>query len=270
MSQEQRAARPSTGSSTGGGKPVAAALAGEWTRLWTVPSTWWCLVTAAAVMLGLGLAFALEAAGDPGTATPPQPAWVAGEFAILTAQFVLMVMVTLAVTSEYATGAISTTLQWTPRRGLLLVARTVVPAGVATVAGVVLAVVTDVAARMAFSRLELPLADTAKSLGTIAIVLASGALLTVGAGLLLRSTAGALATVLLLWLVLPLVLPVLGVGWLQTAAAHLPGTAAMSLFDGLGVGNGSTSATTAIGILAVWTGAALTAGATSVIKRDAA
>lgn len=264
MNADRRATGPA-----GGGGPVARALAGEWARLWTVPSTWWCLVAAAAVMLGLGVAFAMEAAADPVTARPPEPAWVAGEFAVLAAQFLLLGMVTLAVTSEYATGAISATLQWTPRRGLLLVARAVVPAGVATIVGVVLAAAADIAAGVAFNRLELPAADTARSLGTIAIVLLSGALLTIGVGLVLRSAAGTLSTVLLLWLVLPLALPAFDIAWLRTAAEHLPGSAAMSLFAGLSVVDG-LDGRPAVAVLAAWAGVALVAGAISFLKRDAA
>ena len=38
-------------------------------------------------------------------------------------QFALLVLALLAVTQEYASGAIGPTLQWTPRRGVLLAAR---------------------------------------------------------------------------------------------------------------------------------------------------
>ena len=53
--------------------------------------------------------------------------------------------------------------------------------------------------------------DAAESLGRIAAVLVAGGVLAVGVALLLRSTAGALATVFLLQLVLPAMLPSFGV-----------------------------------------------------------
>lgn len=245
-------------------RATAHALAAEWTRLHTVPATWWCLAGTTAVVVAMGTAFTVEASGNPSSEQPP--AWVAGEFALLPAQFVLSVLVLLAITSEYATGAISTTLQWTPRRAVLLLARTVVPSLVAVTSGVVLAVGADLAA-WAGSSLKLPLAGLAASITDIVLALTTVALLTVGLGFLLRSTAAALATMSLLLLVLPLVLPFFGLQWLQTLAHHLPGSAVLTLLQGVGPAGADGPAP--IPVLLAWSSAAMLAGSLAFLRRDA-
>src|SRR3712207_2188647 len=90
------------------------------------------------------------------------------------------------------------TLQWTPRRGVLLAARVTVPVVVATVTGVVLALVADVAAAMIAPDLTLTASDLADSLGGIAAVLLAGGALAGGGGVALRHHgAGAGGVVLL-------------------------------------------------------------------------
>ena len=84
--------------------------AAEWTRLWTVRTTWGFLAAAAVVMIGIGTIAGLEAAAEP---VPPQgdPAWAIAPFAAMPAQFALLALALLAVTADYATGGIVPTLQ---------------------------------------------------------------------------------------------------------------------------------------------------------------
>ena len=73
---------------------------------------------AAALMLFIG-----GAAGANHSGNDPAPIWIAAETATVPGQFVFAVLVLLAVTGEYATGAIRSTLQWLPSRATLLAAR---------------------------------------------------------------------------------------------------------------------------------------------------
>jgi hypothetical protein len=240
------------------------AAAAEWLRLRTVRTTWWCLLAAAVTIVGIGATAAFdEAQGPVGPHTVP--ATFAGEFGVLPGQFALLVLALLAVTQEYASGAIGPTLQWTPRRGVLLAARVTVPVVVATVAGVLLALVADVAAWLIAPDLTLTFADAADSLGRIAAVLVAGGVLAVGAGLLLRSTAGALATVFLLQLVLPAMLPGFGVEWMADLGKLLPGSGAIWTL----LGEPDMTAAAAMALLVGWSGAALVAGGWSLLRRDA-
>ncbi|WP_052091189.1 hypothetical protein [Modestobacter caceresii] len=241
------------------------AAGAEFLRLRTVRTTWWCLLAAAVTVVGIGATAALDEATGPADPLTGLPATFAGEFGVLLGQFALLVLALLAVTPEYATGSIGPTLQWTPRRGVLLAARVTVPVVVATVAGVLLALVADVAAWLIAPDLTLTPADLADSLGRVAAVLAAGSVLAVGVGLLLRSTAGALATVFLLQLVLPALLPGFGVEWMADLGELLPGTGAVWML----LGEPDMTAAAAATLLVGWSGVALAAGGWSLLRRDA-
>jgi ABC-2 type transport system permease protein len=96
-------------------------------------------------------------------------------------------------------------------------------------------------------------------------VLLAGSLLAVGAGLLLRSTAGALATVFMLQLVLPFLLPAFGVAWMAELGELLPGSGATWTL----LGEPEMTAAQATTLLVGWSAAALAAGGWSLLRRDA-
>ena len=244
---------------------LGRAVRAEWLRLRTVRTTWWCLLAAAGTIVGIGATAAFDMAQGPAEFTSGLSATFAGEFGVLPGQFALLVLALLAVTQEYASGVIGPTLQWTPRRGVLLAARVTVPVAVATVTGVLLALITDVLALLVDPDLTLSFADAADSLGRIAAVLAAGSVLAVGIGLLLRSTAGALATVFLLQLVLPFLLPSFGVAWMADLGELLPGSGAIWTL----LGEPDMSAAQATALLVGWSGMALVAGGWSLLRRDA-
>jgi ABC-2 type transport system permease protein len=171
------------------------------------------------------------------------------------------------VTSDYATGGIVPTLQWTPRRGILFLARTVVVAGVATTLGVLLGFASAVAAfAAARPGLTLPVDDGLDVFGTVAFVLAAGTALAVGLGFLLRNTAGALVAVFLLMLVLPILLPQFGYEWLSEVAQILPGSGAAFLL--LRQVPGMTQASS-VTVLLVWAGGTLLLGWLRLVRDDA-
>jgi ABC-2 type transport system permease protein len=103
------------------GRVSARTCAAEWTRLWTVKATWWFLVAATVVLVGLGIALGFEAAADP-VRLQGEPAWQTAQYIAMPAQFALLAFALTAVTSDYATGRIVPTLQWTPRRTVLFLA----------------------------------------------------------------------------------------------------------------------------------------------------
>lgn len=242
--------------------------AAEWTRLWSVRSTWWFLAAAAVAMVGLGLVAGTDAAGSPEDATG-EAAWLASRVATFPAQFALLGLALTAVTADHATGGIVPTLQWTPRRSVLFWCRALVAAGAATVAGLVLAAAAGVTAYVvARPVLRLPWREGLESLGAVAVVLAAGTLLAVGLGAWLRSTAGGLVSVFLLVLVLPVLLPQLGYTWLVSVADLLPGVSSLFLLLGEPTGRGlsDTSATLTVG---AWAVGALALGWWRLVRADA-
>jgi hypothetical protein len=248
------------------GRVLARTCAAEWTRLWTVRGSWWFLAAAAVTMVGIAAVAGFDVAGD---AAPPGSAvaWEVVTVTVMPAQFALLTLVLTAVTSDYATGGIVPALQWTPRRGVLLLARTGVTVATATAAGVLLAVAAGVAASAAGSPIVgLPVDEGLDALGAVALVVAAGTALAAGLGFLLRHTAGALVTVFLLMLVLPLLLPQFGLAWMSALAEVLPGSGAAFLL--LGEVPGMTEASSVTTLLA-WAGGALLLGWLRLARDDA-
>ena len=239
------------------------AAAAEWGRLWTIRSTWWCLLAAAGLMLFVG-----GAAGASHDGVDPAPIWQPAQLAIVPGQFPFLLVVLLAVTGEYATGAIRSTLQWVPRRGILLTARIVVPIAFTTACAVAVAAATDLVAWVFVGQAaEVVPSDIAASLGRIALVVAFGSVLSVGIGLFLRSTAGTLTAIFLLVIVLPIALGNTGVRVLVAISDSLPGRAIVSM---LVVDQGELAASAIATVMTAWTAAAVLAGGWSLLHRDTA
>ncbi|MEV6412021.1 hypothetical protein [Kribbella sp. NPDC051718] len=240
----------------------------EWLRLWTVKATWWFVAVAASIMIGLGAVAGFDAGGD----SPPPPdatAWTAAHFTVLPALFLFLALVLTAVTSDYATGGIIPTLQWTPRRTILFLARTIVAVTTATALGTALALASALAAFTgAHPALDLPLPEGINTLTTIAFVFATTTALAAGLGFTLRNTAGGLVAIFLLILLLPLVLPQFGYHWLTTIADLLPGSRAVYLLNGEPTDRGFTHTSSAI-VLLTWSTLTLLLGHLRLHHTDA-
>jgi ABC-2 type transport system permease protein len=258
-------ATPGTAHDVAAARVFVRTCAAEWTRLWTVRTTWGFVAAAAVAMVGIGALAGLEAAADP---VPPEgdPAWAVSAVAAMPAQFALLALALIAVTSDYATGGIVPTLQWTPRRTVLCSARAIVAVGVATTLGVLLGIGSAVAASVAAPGLSLPWDVGLDVLATVAFVFATGTSLAVGLGFLLRNTAGALVTVFLLMLLLPVLLPQFGYEWMSALASVLPGSGAVFLL--LGEVPRMTEASWVTALLA-WAGGALLLGWLRLLRNDA-
>ena len=237
------------------------AVAAEWTRLLTVRSTWWCLLAATALMLFVG-----AAAGADHNGVDPAPIWVPAQMALAPSQFAFLLVVLLAVTGEYATGAIRSSLQWVPRRGVLLAARALVPVVFATACAVVVAAATSLVAwGFVGEAAEVVPGDILRSFGGVALVVAFGSVLTAGIGLFLRSTAGTLTAIFLLVLALPIALGNTGVRWLVAVSDSLPGRAIVSVLVVDEVELGARAIAT---VMIAWASAAVLAGGWSLLHRD--
>lgn len=249
------------------GRLFARTCAAEWTRLWTVKATWWFVAAAGVTMVGLGTVAGFDAGGEPAPAQRDS-AWVASAFTAVPAQFALLALVLTAVTSDYATGGIVPALQWTPRRTVLFLARTVVAVGAATGVGVLLAFAATLAGFTAARPvLALPL-DGIDVLATVGFVFAAGTLLAAGLGFVLRNTAGSLVAVFLLILVLPLMLPQFGYRWMTELADLMPGTNALFLLLGEPAARGMTNTSAMLTMLG-WAAGALLLGWLRLLRDDA-
>jgi ABC-2 type transport system permease protein len=257
-------------SPTSTGTPATLARTGraEWSRIWSVRSSWvFALLTAVAV-LGLGTLVGIDAADDPSGPPADATAWDGARPSAMFALFGMLALAVVASTADHATGAIVPTLQWTPRRGVLLAARSTVVVVTTTLLGVLLVGAASVAVRALVPGIGLPADEGVDTLGGLALVLACCALLAVGLGLALRSTAGGLVTVIALVLVLPPLLANLPFAWAVDLSALLPGSNALFLIFGEGPRDDMTVTSSRL-LLAAWGLAALLAGGWRLMRTDA-
>jgi ABC-2 type transport system permease protein len=241
----------------------------EWFRIWSVRSSWVFALVTAVVVVGFGTIIGYDVAGDPSSGPPPgASAWEGGRLTAMFALFGILAMAVVTGTADHGTGGIVPTLQWTPRRGVLLAARAGVIVATTTLLGMLLVTAASVVVWAFVPDLGLPAGDGAEILGGLSFVFASGALLAVGLGLLLRSTAGGLVTVIALVLVLPMLLAQLPYEWSVTLSAFMPGSGALYLIFGEGPSDEMTDASARL-TLAGWAITALLAGGWRLLRADA-
>ena len=191
-------------------------LAFEWTKLRSVRSSYWTLLIAAAVTLGVTAIVAQSFASTPasrhGAAADPLASSFLGyaEYTVLP----VTVLSVLVFTSEYARGLIATTFTAVPRRLAVLAAKAAVTGAAALAAGELLAFACFFLTQAILSTHHRALSLSHP--GVPGAVLAAGgalaacALVGVGLGAIVRHSAGAIAAavaVIYLLAVLCLILP---------------------------------------------------------------
>lgn len=181
----------------------------EWIKLRSLRSTVYSLAAAFLAVVGIGTFMSLGAVlaeGSEGEPVGPLAGTLAG---VGLAELIVAVLGVLTVTGEYASGLVRVTFAAVPRRTTVLVAKAVTVA--ATVFAVILAaaMVTFFAARAvvgtAGADLSLTTPGVVRALVGAALYLAGIALLGMGFGWLLRSTAGAMAALVGMLYVLPVI-----------------------------------------------------------------
>ncbi|MEV7397776.1 ABC transporter permease [Aeromicrobium sp. NPDC092404] len=171
----------------------------EWSKLWSVRSTWWTLV--ALVVVGAGLTTLMcwgnaewLAADDADESPGSFITW-----GLMIAQVCAVIVGVLAVTSEYGTGMIRTTLAATPARGRVLAAKAVVVTGVMFVAGTLTALLGYFGGNYFLDREGIGLAlegDVARAMYGSGLFMAGLALFSLAVGFIVRHTAAAISIVL--------------------------------------------------------------------------
>ncbi|GAA1584158.1 ABC transporter permease subunit [Actinomadura kijaniata] len=211
----------------------ANVLLSEWTKIRTVKSTFWTLLSGAAVVVGFSALFALAFTSsyddlppaERATVVPTSPMQIAFYFGMV----IFGVLGVLVITGEYATGMIRTALTAMPRRPEYLLAKAVVLALVVLVAGLVVSFLSFFVSQAVLSakNLDGSLGDE----GVLRAVIGGGlyltliALLALGVGVILRHTSGSVVTVFLVLFVLGIVGGFLPGEWGATIAKYLPSNA---------------------------------------------
>ncbi len=251
----------------------------EWTKLRTVRSSYWTLFAAVAAMIGLSAIlcavyvaeYAHTSAHDRATFNPASFSLTG----VFLAQLAIGVLGVLVITNEYGSGMIRATFAATPQRVNVLAAKATVFAGVVFV-------VTTFASIVAFLLGQSILSS--KSIGTslgapnvLRTVIGTGlylavlGLLALGLGTMIRKTAGAIAAVFGLILVLP---PIAGLlpSSMNAVQKFLPSNAGQALISTGGQGSNPTpqlAPWAGFGVFCLWAAAALIVAGVLLVRRDA-
>ncbi len=175
----------------------ARVLASEWTKLRSLPSTVWSLLTTLVIVIGFGIVYTMVRVARPPADPSTFDAAAVSLAGVQLAQLAIGVLGVLLMTGEYATGSIRVSLAAVPKRVEMLWGK-VVTFGLTTLVLTLPAVV--VAFFVGQSILSAENLDVAFSAPGVmravigsALFLAAVGLLGLGLGGLLRSTAGGIA-----------------------------------------------------------------------------
>ncbi|TWD84312.1 ABC-2 family transporter [Kribbella amoyensis] len=244
----------------------------ESTKLWSVRSTWLNLVAAALMTALLGVQYGFSTAYDQ-THLPPGELAETTQVGAIAVNVVLIVQVLVAafamlpITSEYATGSIRSTLQWTPVRRDVVAGKAIVLAPVLFGYGLLVGLIAAVAGGLTAGQwADWDLAELVKDLVAIAAYTTLAGLFTAGIAFVIRTTAGTLTAAFLLLLVLPLMLSQSSLRPLMWLAALLPGGAGQGLLSG---STDPVPPVVSLLVLAAWAIGGLVLGLKVLGRRDA-
>lgn len=248
----------------------------EWTKLRSVRSTVWTLLAT----VGLAIAFgALIGASQMSSwdnleaserlRFDPTSFSLSGLFL---AQLAVGVLGVLVITSEYATGQIRATLGATPQRFTVLAAKATTFTGVVLGTGLVASFSAFLTGQAIFASkgLEASLSDPGvlRAVFGGALYLTGVGLLGIGVGTILRRTAGAVAALVALLFILPIVTGFLPSSFQETIAKFLPAQAGMAIFNV--VADPRTLPPWAgFGVLLAYGAVSLAVGGFLLVRRDA-
>jgi ABC-type transport system involved in multi-copper enzyme maturation permease subunit len=261
---------------------MARAVHAEWTKLRTVPSTAWLSLALIAFTVAVGVAVTVTQ--NTSFCSPEgcdQDITKLSLSGVYLGQAAVVVLAVLAVTNEYASGMIRTTLAANSRRTTVFAARAAVVSAVVLGGGLL-----GVLGSLAVARVILPghgftathgypplsLADepTLRAAAGTVLYLGLVALLSLGVGTVVRDTAGAITAVLALLYVFPIFMTFVNdPHWRERIEKLSPMTAGLAIqatrgLDGLPIGPWA-----GLGVLAAYAGTALLFGAVLFKIRDA-
>jgi ABC-2 type transport system permease protein len=262
----------------GSGLTFPRVVASEWVKFRTLRSTMWTLGVTVVLMAGIAAlaAWGMTQDGEVG------PGSAIGAFGATAgwnvAQLSVAVLGVLIITGEYTTGMVRSTFAAVPTRLPALAAKAIVLAVTVLLVSLVSIALAYLVSLPFFSgtALEIDLGDpeTLRVLGGTALYLTGIALLAFGFGALLRHSAGALAAVLGLLLVVETVFSLIPLAFFREVSPFLPSTAGSQVMlpELLGAGSGEGTDLgpwQGYGVMLAWVAVVLAVAAVLVRRRDA-
>ena len=255
-----------------------SALRAEWTKLRTLSGTWWLLFAVIALTAAVGGAAAASVSCQAAGCGPDQ-ARIALSGVDLS-QAVVAILAVLAISGEYSSGMITTTLTAMPRRLSVLFAKAVVVAGLALAAGAVGVLACVLAGRLllpghgftpghGYSPLSLASGADLRAVAGSVLYLALIALLALGVATAVRDSAVAIGLVLGLVYLFPVIASALDPDWSRRLEQIGPMTAGLSIQATTGLRSLPLTPWQGLGVLALWAAGALLVGGLALWLRDA-
>jgi ABC-2 type transport system permease protein len=286
---------------------LKGALASEFTKLRSVRSTYWTLGALFIVSVGLGIAItagtAANMVNNPGNKAGFDATQASlGAFFEL-GQLIIAVLGAMVITSEYSTGMVRTSLTAQPRRGVVYAAKAIVFTAVTLVISIVTAFIAFFIGQAIYSSKGVsaslfhtvtvpananvncgPGGCTATFSGTDVITASAAltaiigtalfvtivALIAFGVGSIVRHTAGAIAIVIALLFIVPILEQTLPNDWRWDIMRFLPDAATRVISVTVGGTNIHLwSAWPQLGVTALWAAVLVGVGAYLFRTRDA-
>jgi ABC-type transport system involved in multi-copper enzyme maturation permease subunit len=250
----------------------------EWSKLWSLRSTWITLALALVFLVAFGIIAAARYKSSVTSGRQMDPDFADATalslslFGVPIAQLALGVLGVLVTAGEYSTGTIRSTLAAVPRRLPVLWSKSFVFGLVALVLSLVGVVVTFLIGSNIVSGTQAAL--TLSSSGVLRSLLGAafylGLVGVIGAalGVLLRSVAGGISVLVAGLMLIPGLISLLPKAWHQAVQPYLPSVAGQSMFD---LHHQPHTLTPAVGLVVfvAWTVLALAGAAWRLARKDA-
>ena len=256
------------------------AMHAEWTKLRTLASTGWLLLGAVVFTVAVSVAAVASARCRAGAVCQVDPAKLSLT-GIYLGQAVVAILAVLAISGEYSTGMMRVSLTAMPRRTAVLAAKATVVTGVVLPAGAIAVLGSVLAGRLILPGQGFSAANgyQAVSLGSPSVLRAAAGsvlylaligLLSLGAATAVRDSAVAIAVVLGLLYLFPIIAGVVtDPAWQRHLNQIGPMNAGLAIQATSGLRSLPLSPWAGLGVLAAWAGGALLAGGVVLRLRDA-
>ncbi|MFB6680167.1 ABC transporter permease [Streptomyces sp. NPDC056390] len=254
-------------------------LRSEWTKFWSLRSSWITLVASVVVLMVFGAIAAFTHSPDGGAMSGPPGAESGGatdavSLALVGASFASLIVGVLGVlmsAGEYGTGMVRSTFAAVPRRLPVLWSK-------AVVIGPLVMIVTTIGALAAFTigtmgldgqQISLTMGDDGvlRSLVGAGVYLGLVAMMGVALGSLIRSTAGGIASLVGVLLILPSLASLLPDSLYDSISPYFPSNAGSAMYS-LHEGANSLSPAAGLAVFAGWVALALVGAAIRLKKSD--